>query len=123
MNFKLVTRVLLSLALSLGLLFCTATARAELVNTPQVMAQPSDAAQDRALIQAFVARQDVQKQLESLGLSHVITAERVALLSDSEAKQLARKIREMPAGGNLSNLSSSDIIIILLVMIVLILVL
>ncbi len=123
MKFKLITRVFISLALALGFLFSTTHAQAELVSTPQVVAQPASVVQDRALIQAFVARQDVQKQLESLGLSHVITAERVALLSDSEARELARKIREMPAGGNLSNLSSSDIIIILLVLIVLILVL
>jgi hypothetical protein len=42
---------------------------------------------------------------------------RVAVLSDSEVHALAQKIDSMPAGGDLRNVSNSDLIIILLLLI------
>ncbi len=77
---------------------------------------------DKAAIQGFVSRADIQKKMQDLGLSAVITAQRIALLNDAEARQLADKINALPAGGNLSNLSSTDIIILLLGAILLVLV-
>ncbi len=126
-----------SLALCLALVF--PLAHAELIATDQVSApvaasanreaqassgaaSQADATSDKAAIQGFVARADIQKKMQALGLSAVITAQRIALLNDAEARQLADKINALPAGGNLSNLSSTDIIILLLGAILLVLV-
>ncbi len=126
-----------TLALCLALVF--PVAHGELIGTDQVTvpgevsgnkqpqassgtASQTDVSSDKAAIQGFVARADIQKKMQALGLSAVITAQRIALLNDAEARQLADKINALPAGGNLSNLSSTDIIILLLGAILLVLV-
>ena len=78
--------------------------------------------EDRQAVQRFVDRAEVQKKIQELGLGSIITAQRLSLLSDSEARNLANKIREMPAGGNFSSLTTTDIIIILLAAILLVLI-
>lgn len=105
-------------------------AHADLISTTQATTSDSSkplgvvqAQQDRSLVKDFLNRQKVQDQLQQLGVAKLITPERVASLSDSEVAIIANKIRQMPAGGNLSNLSSTDIIIIILVIILLVLIL
>ncbi len=104
-----------------GLMLATTLARGEMISTPDALATPP--VQDKATIEHFVSRADVQKKLQDLGLSAVVTAQRIALLNDDEARALADKINALPAGGNFSSLSSSDIIILLLGAILLVLVL
>jgi hypothetical protein len=104
-------------------------AQADIISTTQATATDAPKAlgaqseQDRALVKDFLNRQKVQEQLQQLGVAKLITPERVASLSNSEVELIANKIRQMPAGGNLSNLSNADIIIILLVIIVIVLIL
>ncbi len=122
MHAKSFLKPLLGALLSLGIVTASPAARAELIGTEQ-LSQP-DAAQDKAAIDSFISRTDVQNKLQGMGLSAVITAERVAALSDAEARELSQKIASMPAGGNaFSNLSNNDIIIILLVALLLVLIL
>lgn len=126
-------------SLALCLVFSLPVAHGELIGTDQLAVSPASRADadgpsapgsatsgnsssDKAAIQGFVSRADVQKKMQALGLSAVITAQRIALLNDEEARQLADKINALPAGGNLSNLSSTDIIILLLGAILLVLV-
>ncbi|WP_297456584.1 PA2779 family protein [Ferrovum sp.] len=117
---------------SLTLLGGSLVAHAELIPSTQLNPTPSpapaDAArpltpdEDRQAVQRFVDRAEVQKKIQELGLGSIITAQRLSLLSDSEARSLANKIREMPAGGSFSSLTTTDIIIILLVAILLVLI-
>lgn len=104
---------------SAGLIAAAPVAKAELIGTQQLTAQP-EPAQSKNTIDNFIARAEVQKKLQEMGLSAVITAQRVSLLSDAEANELAQKINAMPAGGNLSNM---ELIIILLVAILVVLIL
>ncbi len=129
-------RTALVYACSLTLLGGSLAARAELIpsthlNDPALPqgsqplpqnSQPLTAEQDRQAVQQFVDRAEVQKKIQELGLGSIITAQRLALLSDDEARDLANRIRQMPAGGNFSSLTASDIIIILLVAILLVLI-
>ncbi len=122
MRIKSILKPLLGALLSLGIMTTSTAARAELIGTEQMT--QSDATQDKAAIDSFITRADVQRKLQGMGLSAVITEERVALLSDAEARELSQKIASMPAGGNaFSNLSNNDIIIILLVALLLVLIL
>lgn len=122
MHAKSFLKPLLGALLSLGIVTASPAAKAELIGTEQLRQQ--DAAQDKAAIDSFISRTDVQKKLQGMGLSAVITAERVAALSDTEARELSQQIASMPAGGNaFSNLSNNDIIIILLVALLLVLIL
>ncbi len=121
MHAKSFLNLLLGALLSLGLITVSTATKAELIGTEQ-LTQP-DATQDKVSIDRFISRTDVQSKLQEMGLSAIITAQRVALLSDSEARELSQKIASMPAGGNASEFSNNQIIIILLVVVLVALIL
>jgi hypothetical protein len=74
-------------------------ARAAVVTTEAALATPAGDT-DRAHVAAFLDREDVRTQLESFGVDTDQARERVALLTDEEAAQLAGKLAELPAGGS-----------------------
>lgn len=55
---------------------------------------------EREKVQAFLAREDVVKQMEAHGVTTEAALDRVAALSDDEVHQLATKIDSLPAGGS-----------------------
>jgi hypothetical protein len=67
---------------------------------------------DRAKVQNFVDRANVQEKLRVMGVSGLVAKDRVAALSEQEAHAMAQRIDVMPAGGALS---TSDMIVILLI--------
>ena len=73
-------------------------ARAELIRTEAVLAAPE--LDSRAHIAAVLARDDVRAELASYGVSLAEAQARVAALTDSEAKELAHRIGELPAGAD-----------------------
>ena len=54
---------------------------------------------DAAALASSAARADVARELHALGVDAATAQERVALLSDEEARNLARDIHSAPAGG------------------------
>ncbi len=72
-------------------------ARAALVTTEQAIGQsaPVDA---RARVAAFLARDDVRRQMAALGVDPVEAANRVASLSDAEVQKIAGHLDRLPAG-------------------------
>jgi hypothetical protein len=52
-------------------------------------------------VDALLARAEVQRQLQQLGVDPAETAERVAALTDAELQLLADDLQELPAGGDL----------------------
>ena len=102
---------------------CSApVARAELVATQQ-LASPAQTTQpaasstrnpgtSRQTLNRFIARADVQRKLESMGLSRDVTEQRLAALSDSEVADLATRIDRLPAAGHIG---FQELVIILLV--------
>src|SRR5579885_649772 len=74
-------------------------AQAGLVGTAQVAAAERGAAA-RTGLAAMVARADVQRQLESLGVSPAEAGARIAALSDDEAAALQERIDGLPAAGH-----------------------
>ncbi|KGE77975.1 hypothetical protein CVH10_02485 [Halomonas sp. ND22Bw] len=100
---KRLTRLLsplLILALVLGSLPAVAAVPAAdqgLVGTTSVLdAQASQ--QDRDKIRRVLAREDVQQQLLLQGVSPTEVENRVAALSDAEAREMADRLDQMPAG-------------------------
>lgn len=74
------------------------TAQAAMIGTEQVaQARSADAA--RAQLNEAFARADVQARLQALGVSASDAGERVAALTDDEARRLAGEIDKAPAGG------------------------
>jgi len=53
-----------------------------------------------ALVQAQLARADVQRQLQAFGVDPADAAQRAAALTDTELAQLAQHMRQAPAGGD-----------------------
>lgn len=89
-------------AVTASALFLSSTplpAQAALVSTDSVVAAQADAA-DRAKVESFLAREDVAAQMRSMGVSPDEARARVASMSDSELRQIAGRIDELPAGGS-----------------------
>lgn len=63
-----------------------------------VQAVEHEALKDR--LQAYLARDDVRKQLRAYGVDPTEAQQRVDSLTPAEAQQLAGRLDEIPAGGN-----------------------
>ena len=74
-----------------------ATVQAKMIGTDEVFAQ-TQMSEDRERVMAFVEREDVQNEMQALGVSPEEAKQRVLALSDSELQQVAGKLDEMPAG-------------------------
>ncbi len=72
-------------------------AQAEMITTDQVL-QDTDPSGDRARVETFLSRDDVQGQLILLGIDPEEAASRVASLTDKEVQQIAGRLDELPAG-------------------------
>lgn len=83
--------------LAVAFVFAGVPVRAGMIGTEQLVA--SDA-RDASLssVNSFMARSDVQQQLEVWGVEPAQAAERVARLSDAELQRLALNIDSQPAG-------------------------
>lgn len=96
MEKKFFSKFILSLALGISL-FSSCT-YAQIIGTEAVLVKKSEA--QKETISRFLERDDVAKKLESLGVDAQTAKERVAALSDEEARYLAQKIDSLPAGGD-----------------------
>jgi hypothetical protein len=56
------------------------------------------ASDSRGKVTAFLAREDVRRHLESMGVDPAKIGDRVGALSDREVSYLAQEIDQMPAG-------------------------
>ena len=83
--------------LIVSLLFLPFQSMAGMIGTDRA-AGVASAQADRAQIQSAVARADVAKQLEALGVDMNTVQARVAALTDDEARALAGKLDSLPAG-------------------------
>jgi len=91
-------------------------ARAEMIETPQLLA-PSATEGQSAQVAAFLEREDVQRQLESFGVSPGDAATRVASLTAAELHELSSGIDSLPAGAGVSTLGLILIILLIVVLI------
>ena len=88
------------------LIFCTATlgmqgtAFAGIVSTDDVQTS-QNASANRDKLSSFLARDDVQRGLQSQGVDPDAARARVAALTDAEAADLAGRVDKAPAGGEI----------------------
>ena len=95
------------------LMLSTLPVRAEMIGTPQLLAPSADAQRER--VDTFLAREDVKRQFEALGVDSAEAAKRVAGLTDSELEALSGRIDSLPAGADGVEL----VLVILLVLLIL----
>jgi hypothetical protein len=74
-------------------------ARAEVVSTSQALAVEDDG-QALAVVDAYLARDEVAARLAALGVDPELARLRAASLSATELEELAGRIEEAPAGGD-----------------------
>ncbi len=72
-------------------------AHAALIGTEQLLQGDTSA---RAKISAFLARAEVRRELAARGVDPSDAQARVAALSDDQARDLAARIDQLPAGGD-----------------------
>jgi hypothetical protein len=72
-------------------------AQAGMIETYQGVAGSSQS--DRATVLGFVGRSEVMSRLQALGVDPATAKDRVAAMTDEEARTLAGRIDSMPAGG------------------------
>ncbi len=88
------------------------SAFAGLIATDQVLSH-EQTIPERARIASFLDRTDVLAQLQSLGVTPAEAKARVYALTDEEAHQLAGKLDEFPAGGDILSLLFTVFVILL----------
>lgn len=88
------------------------TAQAGIVATDEVTAL-AGAASDRDRVSAFLARDDVSQAMQGQGVSPRAARERVDAMSDAEVTQLAGRIDQAPAGGDVLGVLFTVFIVLL----------
>ena len=101
-----------------SLIFCITAAgfpmaaQASLVSTDEVISA-SASTSNRATVSAFLARDDVRQAMQAQGVSPVAASERVAAMTDNEVAQLAGRVDQAPAGGEVLGLIFTVFIVLL----------
>jgi hypothetical protein len=96
--------------LVVSLLFFSYQSTAGMIGTEQVASAVSAQA-ERAQIQGTLSRADVASALKSMGVGVKAAQERVAALTDEEARSLAGKIGTLPAGADSDGLWIAVIVV------------
>ena len=95
---KIIGRLVMPLIVSVGWLGVFSSAQAGII-TPGQMVTAEAEVQHLENVQAFLARDDVRQNLESLGVDPQLAEERAAQLSPAELSALSAEIDELPAAG------------------------
>ena len=90
-------RTLAALCSVLLLTMTTLPAQAAMIGTDRVLDNATLAA-DRAELVSMLEREDVQEQLQAMGVDPAAAQDRVARMTDAEVAQLNDRIGELPAG-------------------------
>jgi uncharacterized pyridoxal phosphate-containing UPF0001 family protein len=102
---------LLMCTLSIGSL--QSTAHASVISTQQYLSAV-DRQRVLAQVDAVLARGEVQRKLEQLGVDPAETSARVAALTDAELAQLAQDLESLPAGGLLEVIGIVFVVLLIL---------
>ena len=105
------TFVLLSF---LGLAAAMLMPRAYAGMIPTEQSQPDD----RSAVKNMLARPEVMREMEKMGVPPEKAAERVDAMTDEEVRQLAGRLNALPAGGALSTQDWLLIIIVILLILI-----
>jgi hypothetical protein len=95
---KGIRRLVMPLVLSVFSLGAFSSAQAAII-TPGQMIDAAARVEHLATVQAFLARDDVRQNLETLGVDPADAAERASQLNPEELAQLSGDIEQLPAAG------------------------
>lgn len=90
------------------------TAQAGIVTTGEFIASSTPTTHpNRERVSRFLARDDVRQALQAQGVSPQAAVERVQAMSDAEVEQLAGRIDQAPAGGDVLGVLFTVFIVLL----------
>ncbi len=102
------------LVVSTTLMGLPLTAHASLVSTEDITAAvPGSAISNRDKVNHFLSREDVRASLQGKGVSSTDAIERVQAMTDAEVAQLASRVDQAPAGGEVLGLIFTVFIVLL----------
>ena len=104
-------------ALMIAVTMPVGAAQAALVGTDQVIDR-SETAADRERVVAFLAREDVRRDMLAMGVNPDEATARVAVMTDAEVRQLAARIDTLPAGQGVAEALISAALIIFIVLLI-----
>ena len=107
---RMTSRLLIASVLSLGMPI--QSAHAAMVGTDKVSAS-AQSQTDRERVRSFLAREDVRKEMQKQGIDANAAAARVAALSDQEVQQVAGKLDQLPAGGDILSVLFTIFVVLL----------
>jgi hypothetical protein len=103
-----------TLIVSTTLMGLPLSAHASLISTEEVTAMaPVSVDSNRAKVTAFLSREDVRTALQGQGVSSTAATERVQAMTDAEVAQLASRVDQAPAGGDVLGLLFTVFIVLL----------
>lgn len=88
------------------------SAHASIVATDQIITADA-ASTPRSTVNAFLQREDVRQAMQSQGISPLAATERVSAMSDLEVAELAGRVDQAPAGGEILGLMFTVFIVLL----------
>ena len=106
-------------AAAVTLFVFSVVAGANMVSTDQALGQVT-AGKDRARVQVFLNRTEIQEKLQAMGIDAQSVKERVSSLTDQEVNELARQLDTLPAGGDISNRNLVAVLLVVLLVVLLI---
>ena len=106
---RLITALVIASTITLGVPF---SAQAAIVPTSDTISLDV-ASTNRDKVNTFLARADVRNGLQKQGLNAADASERVRAMSDQEVAQLAGRIDQAPAGGEILGMLFTVFIVLL----------
>ncbi|MGB4342645.1 MAG: PA2779 family protein [Moraxellaceae bacterium] len=98
MNLKVLKTTAAVLLVSMGMV--SLPVQAAMISTEEAVQLAMPAGNERAAVNALMARADVQAELARFGVDPALAAERVAALSDAEIASLHQRVQSETAGGS-----------------------
>lgn len=119
MSLSMRARPLVAVATAAALFMASVPigAHAALVPTDAVIAV-SGAEAERVRVAEFLDREEVRRQMQSLGVSPQEAQARVAALSDAEIRQIAGRLEDMPAGGDAIGVILGTALVVFIVLLI-----
>ena len=89
------------------------TSQAAMVSTEEALSAMPAGSGQRELVRTFLMRDDVRQALQEQGISSQSAIDRVNAMSDAEVAQLAGRVDQVPAGGDVLGLLFTVFIVLL----------
>jgi len=108
------SKIILSFVLSVTLF--AQVSWAQMASTEAVLVQPVTVSSHEKVSQ-FVAREDVAKRFETLGVDPKMVGQRIALMSDEEVSKISSQIDTLPAGGDFGGIVGAVVFVFIVLLI------